>query len=92
MGLLLRIKASYQIPSSFGTQSKAILQAMKTYGIYLADNGSDMYFQGSPSAAWQNSTFNEMKSVNSNVLEAVDLSPIKSRAGWNVDSARVPPP
>ena len=38
-GAHLRLHASFDI-SHFGKQSRAIAQAMKTYGIYLADTGS----------------------------------------------------
>ena len=92
MGQLFRIKASYQIPSNFSTQSRAILQALKTYGVYLADGGSNMYIQGDPSADWQDSTFSQVQSVGSSQFEAVDLSPIMSRAGFDPNSAAVPAP
>ena len=39
MGQAFRIKADYVIPSNFTTQTKAILQALKTYGMYLGDGG-----------------------------------------------------
>src|SRR6478735_8773089 len=34
MGQAFRIKSSYVIPSKFNTQSRAIIQALKTYGMY----------------------------------------------------------
>jgi len=92
MGQLFRLKASYAIPSNFNTQSKAILQAMKTYGMYIADGGSNWYVQGEPSAAWLDSTFSQVQSVSSTNFEAVDLSPIRSRPGFDPNSAAVPPP
>jgi hypothetical protein len=92
MGQLFRIKASYQIPSSFNTQSRAIVQALKTYGVYLADGGSNMYIQGEPSANWQESTFSEVQSIASSQFEAVDLSPIMNRTGFDPNSATVPSP
>lgn len=91
MGQLFRLKASFAIPGSFGAQSRAILQAMKTYGMYVADGGSDMYVTGSPSAAWADQVFDEVQSVSSSQFEAVDLSSIEDRAGFDPDSARVPP-
>ena len=92
MGQLFRIKASYQIPSTYSTQSRAILQALKTYGMYIADGGSNMYIQGDPSAAWQDSTFSQVQSVGSSQFEAVDLAPIMNRSGFDANSAAVPPP
>jgi hypothetical protein len=92
MGQLFRIKASYQIPASYNTQSRSILQALKTYGMYIADGGSNMYIQGDPSANWQDSTFSQVQSVSSSQFEAVDLSPIMNRAGFDPNSAAVPAP
>ena len=91
MGQLFRIKSSYVIPAAFHTQSKAILQAMKTYGFYIADGGSDLYVTGEPSAAWADTTFSEVQSVGSSVIEAVDVTPIFARAGFDAGSAAVPP-
>jgi len=48
MGMRVRLKASYAIPAGFSAPTRAILQAMKTYGMILADNGSDWYVSGAP--------------------------------------------
>ncbi len=91
MGQLVRLKASYQIPSSYNTQSKAILTAMQTYGMYLADNGSSWYVQGEPSADWQDDTFDQVQSVAGSNFEAVDITAITSRSGFDMNSGKVPP-
>ena len=31
---------------------RVVLRAMKRYGLILADNGSNWYFQGAPTARW----------------------------------------
>ncbi len=90
MGQLFRLKASYEIPSGFSTQSRAILQALKTYGMYLADGGSTAYIQGEPSAAWDDSIFDEVQSVVHTSFEAVDLAAVTQRPGFDPDSAAVP--
>lgn len=90
MGQLFRLKASYQIPDSFDVQSKAILQAMKTYGMYIADGGSDWYISGEPSAQWHDAVFDEVQSVTGDQFEAVDISAITSRSGFDPNSAAVP--
>jgi len=92
MGQLFRLKASYTIPAGFSTQSKAILRALQRYGMYLADNGSALYVQGEPSAAWSDTIFGQVQAVQTGDLEAVDLSSIAARTGFDPDSARVPPP
>lgn len=91
MGQLFRLKASYPIPASFHTQSRAILQALKTYGMYLADNGSSWYVQGEPSASWDDNTFTEVQSVTGDQFEAVDITEITSRSGFDPNSGAVPP-
>ncbi len=90
MGQSFRIKSSYMIPANFNTQSRAILQALKTYGMYLADGGSALYIQGEPSANWQDDTFSQVQSVASDQFEAVDLTSIGKRAGFDPNSAAVP--
>ena len=90
MGQLFRLKASYAIPSTVNTQARAILQALKTYGMYIADGGSDMYVTGDPSASWSGATLSQVQSVSSAMFEAVDLSSIMSRAGFSPNSAAVP--
>jgi hypothetical protein len=90
MGQAFRIKSGYVIPTSFNTQARAIVQALKTYGMYLADGGSSMYIQGEPSASWEEDTFSQVQSVSSSEFEAVDLSGIAARAGFDPDSAAVP--
>ncbi len=92
MGQLFRLRKGFVIPSTFHVQSRAILQAMKTYGMYIADGGSDMYVQGEPSAAWDDAIWDEVQSVSSADFEAVDLAPFRARTGFDPDSARVPPP
>ncbi len=91
MGQLFRLKASYVIPATYSTQAKAILGALKTYGMYLADGGSNLYVQGEPSASWADAIFTEVQSVGAGQFEAVDLSGIQARAGFSVNSGAVPP-
>ncbi|HEY1554083.1 MAG TPA: hypothetical protein VGF94_04570 [Kofleriaceae bacterium] len=91
MGQLFRLKAGYQIPSGFHTQSVAILTAMQQYGLYIADGGSAMFVQGEPSAAWADETFSEVQSVTADNFEAVDITAIMSRSGFDVNTGAVPP-
>jgi hypothetical protein len=91
MGQLFRLKASYVIPATDSVQSKAILQALKTYGMYIADGGSNLYVQGEPSAAWDDTIFTQVHAVQTSDFEAVDITAITSRAGFDADSAAVPP-
>lgn len=51
MGLRLRLKAGVSI-SQYAPASRAILAAMKKYGLIVADIGSDWYFQGDSDDGW----------------------------------------
>lgn len=90
MGQLFRLKSSFAIPTSATTQSRAILQALKTYGMYLADGGSDMYISGTPDASWEDATLSEVQALAASDFEAVDITAITSRPGFSASSAAVP--
>ena len=51
MGLRLRLKASVDT-SSYIAPSQVIMAALKKYGLIIADNGSDWYFQGDSNNGW----------------------------------------
>jgi len=92
MGQLFRLKATFAIPAGATTQARAILQALKDYGMYLADGGSTWFVQGEPSAGWDDAILATGLGVRTADLEAVDLSSLRARLGWSKDSAQVPPP
>ena len=91
MGQLFRLKAGYAVPPTFHTQSKAIVAALKTYGMYIADGGSDLFVTGEPSVTWDATTFGEVQSIVTTDFEAVDITAITSRAGFDPNSGAVPP-
>ncbi len=77
MGMRVRLKASYNIPANFSTESKAILQALKTYGMMVADNGSNWYISGAPDDHWNNGLMNsELGQVTGADFEVVKLGKI----------------
>jgi hypothetical protein len=74
MGMRVRLKASYVIPSSFSTESRAILQALKTYGMFVADNGSSWYISGAPDPRWNNDKLvSELGSVTGDNFEVLRM-------------------
>ena len=50
MGMRVRLKACFNTAGYHG-QALAILKALKTYGMILADNGSNWYISGTPGPA-----------------------------------------
>jgi hypothetical protein len=74
MGQRFRLKASVNI-SSFPLPVRAILQAFKTYGLILADNGSNWYISGSPDERWDNDQLaNAFGQLHGSDFEAVNVS------------------
>jgi hypothetical protein len=57
MGARLRLKASKDL-SGFPPAMQKIFRAMKTYGLILADNGTDMYVSGTWDDRWDNDILN----------------------------------
>ncbi len=76
MGARFRLRASYH-PTGFGPKARAVVQAMKTYGLVLADNGSPWYFQGERNAKWPNSLLDQLKQIPARTFVAVDTSSLK---------------
>jgi len=71
LGARFRLKADYDI-SSFPKEMQIILQAMKTYGIILADNGSNWYVSGAPDERWDNDMLHLLDVLTGNDFEAVE--------------------
>jgi hypothetical protein len=75
MGMRVRLKASYAIPSTFSKESQVLLQALKTYGMIVADNGSNWYVSGATDDRWANlPLFSELSSVKGSNFEVIQMS------------------
>jgi hypothetical protein len=77
MGLRVRLKASIDI-KGFGPQARVILQALKIYGIILADNGSPWYITGAPDPRWNDDDLHQLKRITGADLEVVDTSHLRN--------------
>ena len=75
MGMRVRLKAAYRIPASFSRETKALLTAMKTHGMIVADNGSNWYVSGAPDDRWNNDALvGELRQVTGQDFEVVRMS------------------
>jgi hypothetical protein len=75
MGTRLRLKASKDL-SGYAPYVQKIFQAMKTYGLIVADNGADLYIDGAYDPRWNNSVLNPaFSSLTGSDFEVV-------QAGW----------
>ena len=75
MGMRVRLKASYDI-SGYAPSARVILQALKTYGMVVADNGSDWFISGAPDARWNDTELNMLKQVQGSNFEVVRMGTV----------------
>ncbi len=76
MGLRVRLKASFDI-SGFPPQARVVLQALKTYGMMVADNGSNRFISGAPDSRWDNNDLSTLGQVKGSAFEVVDTSSLQ---------------
>jgi hypothetical protein len=76
MGARFRMKKGFST-DGYGDEAKVILKAMKHYGLILADNGSNWYFQGVQDAQWPDSLVQEPKRIPASAFVAIDESGLK---------------
>jgi hypothetical protein len=84
MGMRVRLKASFDI-SGYSATNQVILKAMKKYGMILADNGSNFFFQGAPDTRWDDNDLNNLKNVPGSAFEVVQMTP--AYPGWDAATA-----
>jgi hypothetical protein len=73
MGLRVRLRASFDT-SGFPRQARIVLDALKRYGMIVADNGSNWYVSGAPDARWSNDALHTIGRVKGSDFEVVDTS------------------
>ena len=73
MGMRVRLKADVDI-SHFPKQARVVLQALKTYGMIVADNGSNWFISGAPSPKWSNDALHSLGRITGSMFEVVDTS------------------
>ena len=76
MGLRVRLKAGYDL-SRFTGASKVVLIALKKYGMFVADNGSDWYITGVTDTSWNDNDLDQLKTVPASAFEVVKLGTIQ---------------
>jgi hypothetical protein len=70
MGLRMRMKADYDC-SGYSQEVQVICTALKTYGMFVADNGSDWYLSGAPNPNWDDDALGDLKTIPGSAFEAV---------------------
>ena len=73
MGMRVRLKAGFPL-AGFSTRVRVILQALKTYGMIVADNGSDWYLSGVADARWNDEEINRLKELRGSDFEVIRMT------------------
>jgi hypothetical protein len=75
MGLRLRLRAGFDL-SGYTGQSRVVLEALRRYGMLVADNGSNWFVSGATDPRWDDDDLNQLKRVPASAFEVVDTGPI----------------
>jgi hypothetical protein len=87
MGMRMRLKASFNV-SGFSAANQVILNALKKYGMIMADNGSNMYLSGAPDDRWDNNDLHNLDLVATSDFEVIQMTPLYIQS--NVPSGAAP--
>jgi hypothetical protein len=74
MGLRVRLKSSYPVAGDPIIQN--IIVGLQKYGMILADNGSNFFFQGDPDPGWTDDILDQLKAIPASAFEVVNASPL----------------
>jgi hypothetical protein len=75
MGMRMRLKASFNV-SAHSAANQVILNALKKYGMIMADNGSHMYLSGAPDDRWDNNDLHLLSQVKASDFEVIQMTPL----------------
>jgi hypothetical protein len=80
MGARFRLKAIFDVAGfcassvPYCQDAKAVLTEMQHYGLILADNGSNWYFQGGAYPQWPDGLISLLKQIPARAFQAVGES------------------
>lgn len=76
MGLRLRLKANFDT-SKYTGHARVILNALKKYGLIVAENGTSWNITGAPDRRWNDDDLNQLKQVPGSAFEVVATGAIR---------------
>jgi hypothetical protein len=78
MGMRVRLKASVNI-SGYSPAMQVILRAMKQYGMFVADNGSNWFVSGAPDPRWNDDELHTLSGIKGSDFEVVQMGTIVTK-------------
>jgi hypothetical protein len=78
MGLRLRLRADYNIRRVRG-HARVVLEAMRRYGLIVADTGSNWFITGTTDRRWNDEDLDQLKEIPGTAFEVVQSGPLRRR-------------
>ncbi|MEZ4389728.1 MAG: hypothetical protein R3A48_01430 [Polyangiales bacterium] len=78
MGLRLRMRASYDIGGLTG-QARVIAEALKRYGLFVADTGTNWFISGDTDRRWVDRDLAQLRDIPGSAFEVLDTGPLLTR-------------
>jgi hypothetical protein len=75
MGARFRLQAGYSC-TGFSAEVQIICDALKRYGMIVADNGSNWFVSGQHDPRWDDDALGDLKQIPGSAFEAVDTGPV----------------
>lgn len=75
MGMRVRLKAGVDI-SGYPESVRVILTALKRYGMFVADNGSNWFISGSHDARWNDEELSTIRGIKGRDFEVLEMGPV----------------
>jgi len=77
MGARVRLKGSFDV-SSFSRRNRVVLNALKKYGMILADNGGAWFLSGVSDIRWNDPDLNKLKRIHGSAFEVVNTRQLRN--------------
>ena len=76
MGARFRLRASFDT-NAFHGAARVVLECLKRYGMFVADNGSNWYISGATDGRWNDDDLDQLKTVPGSAFEVVATGPVQ---------------
>jgi hypothetical protein len=86
MGMRMRLHAGFDV-STYSAANQVILNALKKYGMIMADNGSNMYISGAPDDRWDNNDLHALSQLHASDFDVLQMTPLYTQSNVPTGSA-----
>jgi len=76
MGQRFRLRSSLDV-TGFSPETQVVLNALKEYGMILADNGGSWFLSGARDSRWPSRVISELRRLHGSDFDAIDSATLK---------------